>query len=150
MATAYHEQARRSLIMARPLYVLATALLALSAYLGSWGEAFPFSVSYVPHHHLREWAYAAAAAYLTLTLWLALHQSRAFVIWTELALLVAAAVTFAVYHRGHPTPHVFVWDAYEPATPFHEQLAPPVFIALALAPLMLVSTRRTVHRPLTG
>lgn len=114
------------------------------------GDGMPFTAAYFPRHHLLEVACVAAVAYLVATWAIASRASartRARVLVAELAVAVTGATAYVIYHRSHEPPSIFVWDAMERVTAYHQQLAVPALIALFGAPVMLiVAARPTIGR----
>ena len=101
---------------------------------------------YAPNHHLCEWAFVAAAAYLFATYWWVrtadaswVHRMR----YLQAALFVAAVLVFVAYHHYHAGDKrpsgLWRGEYFYDITPFHEQLALPVLLGLLLPWLVVTA-----------
>jgi hypothetical protein len=104
---------------------------------------------YLPRHHLLEWTFFAAATYVFGSYRVARIADRAGLVrmlCVQGGLLFTAVLVSAIYHVYHgtgPQPEVQDWDSLRSVTPFHEQLAVPVFLGLVIAPLLAVIALET-------
>jgi hypothetical protein len=129
----------------------AVTTIALLLLLG--GMLFRLSSPrYAPDHHLREWAFVAAAVYLFATYWWVrtadasrMHRVR----YLQATSLVGTALVIAVYahfHAGDKRPSgLWRGDYFVDITPFHEQLAIPLLLGLLL-PMWIVSVALQIDR----
>jgi len=101
-------------------------------------DGMPFAMSYHPAD-LEAW-FELAGVYLVAA-WLL--RTRRWAGMANAGLLVTSALAYAAYHRSHPGAAVtgFFGDP-EPVTPFHQQLAVPVFCALIGASVIRLSAVR--------
>jgi hypothetical protein len=102
-----------------------------------------FGSDYTPSHHLREWTFFAAATYLFITYRFARVAERPRLVRAILAQGVVLATSLAVfvgYHIHHVQPPRDEWGFL--VMPYHEQLAIPAFLALVLAPLIVLLALR--------
>jgi hypothetical protein len=139
MLWAYHDSHARSLHVRRGLgRITFCAFLLLTI-----GMSANYDLSmYMPRHHLLQWTFFVAVAYLVITYWVvrvADHARLIRVILVQGVLLVTSLAVFVAYHMQHDAsslPDSYDWS-------FHTQLAIPAFLALVLAPWIAVMALRT-------
>ncbi len=110
------------------------------------GQVFggnPLGAAYQPRHY--DGCVLAGIGYLAACCWLARSSRRgARVVLAGNGLLIpAAAIAFVLYHRQHGGAEVQVFWDYEPVTPYHVQLAFPLFVTLVFAAMIGFVQRRS-------
>jgi len=110
------------------VFVVAFILLAMG-----WISTFDKLDHYTPGHHLMDWAYLFATTYVYGAYRVARIASASAlgrIVLVQTGLLFAALATFLVYHAQHPG---LDSDGWAWRSPYHVQLAVPVFLGLFLA-----------------
>ena len=110
------------------MIVVALVLLAMA-----WMSNFDELDAYAPSHHLIDWAYLFVTTYVYGAYRVArvAHASTLRrMILVQTGLLFAALATFLAYHAQHPGLADSGWSW---RSPYHVQLAVPVFLGLFLA-----------------
>jgi multidrug transporter EmrE-like cation transporter len=114
----------------------------------------PLGPSYQPHHHLLELSVVGATLYIFSTYFVARAVSQRTLVralFGAVGLFTITVVTWFVYHSHHgEAPMVQDWDGYTRVTPFHEQLAVPVFVGLAGGIAVLAFALRKTPPPTLG
>lgn len=129
-----------------PTAIFGAALVALGMDYGV--TQFHTAVgAYTPQHY--GWVTFVGFAYLFGT-WLYARElgrtPRIVGLIAELTVLVVCISGFVVYHLDHEAPYVLVRDHMEHATPYHVQIALPMFITAVGGVLVLVATMQVDRR----
>ena len=110
--------------------------------------------TYEPRHHLLELALAGATLYIFVAYQIARaasHRALVRTLFAAVGLFTVTIFVWLVYHARHGQPRMVQdWDSYVSVTPFHEQLAVPVFAGLVGGIAVLAIGLHRAPRPTLG